>query len=108
MVDFTFHFWNQNFKRNLSLNGKSNLELCRWEESVEIEWQCVELFVPVVAFERPELDPPRHATVLLRCLDIQRVVEEHSNDQRDGGRRHEYGVEERVELHSRICHRSEK
>lgn len=46
------------------------LELRGWEESVQIEWQCVELFVPIVAFERPELDPPRHATVL-RHLHIQ-------------------------------------
>lgn len=75
------------------------LSSCRREESVEIEWQCVELFVPVIAFERPELDPPRHAPVLLRRLHVQGVVEEHGYHQRDGRGRHEYGVEERVELH---------
>lgn len=79
----------------------SPTNLCRWEESVEIEGQCVELLVSIIALERPEVHPPWHATVLLRHLNVQCVVEEHGHNQRDGGRRHEEGVQEAVELHQR-------
>lgn len=52
-----------------------------WEEPVEIEWQCVELFVSVISPESSKLHPPWHPPVFLRPLNLQGVVKEHRHNQ---------------------------
>lgn len=75
--------------------------LCRREEPVEVEGQGVELFVPVVSSEGPELHPPGHPSVLLGLLHLQGVVQEDGHHQADGRRRQEDRVQEPIELPAR-------
>lgn len=66
--------------------------LCRWEESVEIEWQRIEFFIPIIPPKCPELGPPCHPSILLRLLHLYRVVQKHGHHQPDCRSRHEYRV----------------
>lgn len=70
-----------------------------WEEPVEVEWQVVEFLIPTVSSERPEPRPPRHPTVLCPVSDLQRVVQDHRDDESDGRRRGEDGIDEIIKLH---------
>lgn len=53
----------------------------RWEELVELEWERVELFGPAILAEGPEVGPPWHAPVFLRCLHVIRVVQHNRDDE---------------------------
>lgn len=76
--------WLASFPLNPTLIKSPSLRW--WEEPVEVEWQIVELLVPAVAAERSEPRPPRHPTVPCPVSDLQRVVQDHRDDESDGRR----------------------
>ena len=74
------------------------LSSCWWKEPVEIEWQCVELFISVISSECSELHPPRHPPIFHRLLYLQRVVKKHRHYQSYCWWRWEEGIHECIEL----------
>lgn len=58
----------------------------RWKETVEVEREGVEFFIPAVSFECPEFNPPWHPSISGAVLVVKSVVEQHPHNQRNSWR----------------------
>lgn len=68
------------------------------EETIEIEWERVELFIPAICFKCSKLSPPWHSSIFGTLLIVKSVVQEYSNYQCNSWWRIENGIQKVIEL----------
>lgn len=74
-----------------------------WEVLVHVEGKRVELFIPGVPFPRPEFGPQGHASISLRAIRLQCVIQYHAHQESNCRGRGEDNKEHVVELQNTLA-----